>query len=221
MKKIHFYKETNLVYSVWANDVEDVKLTPLDYYEEYTTDMLISDTEYKHPILENKTLREMTREELISQGIEIELGEGEVVVNKKLITTPKPSAYHYWFNGKWIVNLDEVKNLKRDELKAVRDEKIHSNIEVHGEVFQVRAGDMEHFDDAERAVTRNVKKPTDIRYWILADNSIKPFTYEQIRQVLDAKALRKEQVFIKFGELSMKLEKAQSIEEIEAIVWEE
>lgn len=60
---------------------------------------------------------------------------------------------------------------------------------------------------------------TDTRNWILADNSIKVFTYLRILNVLTEFIKRKSRIFDKFGELSIKLSATKSAEEIEKIEW--
>ncbi|MDY4010800.1 MAG: penicillin-binding protein, partial [Fusobacterium gastrosuis] len=83
MVEIHFYKETELKYSVYANSLEDVIKAPADYYAEYTVDMVITDVKFLNPIYINGELREMTREEKVVAGIEVVLEEGEIIKRKK------------------------------------------------------------------------------------------------------------------------------------------
>ena len=40
---INFYKGIELKYSVYSNSLEDVKNNPLNYFPEYTEDMVITD----------------------------------------------------------------------------------------------------------------------------------------------------------------------------------
>ncbi|AVQ20719.1 hypothetical protein [Fusobacterium necrophorum] len=56
--------------------------------------------------------------------------------------------------------------------------------------------------------------------WILTNNSITLFSFEQILLINTLYQLRKEEIFIEFGKLSIQLEKCKSTEEIEKIVWE-
>lgn len=137
----------------------------------------------------------------------------------------KYPIYDYIYENKKIIyspNLDRIKKEKREELKKIRDSKIRDNISLYGVEFQVRNDvDIENFKDVERGLQRGFKQLTDKRFWILADNSIKEFTYEQLSKVLDEKAKRKEEIFNKFGLLSMELEKADTVEKIENIKWDE
>ena len=130
----------------------------------------------------------------------------------------------YVYSGKkikYFPNIDRLKKIKREELKIIRDIKVRDNITLYGVEFQVRNEiDIENFKDVERGLNKGFRQLTDKRFWILADNSIKEFTYEQLSKVLDEKAKRKEDIFKKFGELSIKLEVCKTVEEIETIKWE-
>ncbi|MDD7410015.1 DUF4376 domain-containing protein [Fusobacterium gastrosuis] len=220
MVEIYFYKETELKYSVYANSIEDVIEAPADYYAEYTTDMVITDVKFLNPIYINGELREMTREEKVVAGIEVVLEEGEIIKRKKIIKIEKPSQWHTWAGTEWVVDLEEVKARKREELKAVRTAKIQADIEVHGEVFQVRDSDKENFDDTGLMIRTGEIDYSYVKNWILADNSVKPFTAQQIIDVWKERTKRKDKIFLEFGQLSMQLEACQTVEEIEAIKWE-
>ncbi|MCI7344256.1 MAG: DUF4376 domain-containing protein [Fusobacterium necrophorum] len=172
---------------------------------------------FLHPTFANGSIREKTREELVEEGIEVELQEGEIIRDKKLITLARPSKWHTWEKEKWVVDLEAVKNKKREELKAIREEKIAENIEVHGFLFQVREKDLENFEDVARAIRREKRQLTDKRAWVLADNTIKEFTYAELLDVLDERAERKDKIFAKFAMLSIQLEKCDTVESIENI----
>ena len=86
MEVINIYKGKEKVFSVYANSLEEVKNEPRNYYEEYTEDMYITDEEFKKPILDRTgELREMTREELVEKGQEVNLNDGELIKNKQRI----------------------------------------------------------------------------------------------------------------------------------------
>ena len=219
MKTINFYKDIKKVYSVYANSLDDVKNNPLSYYPEYRENMIITEEEFQYPIQDENGLREMKKEEKIKAGIEVILEEGEVIKNKKLVKIERPSKYHKWQNNEWVVNLEEVKNSKREELKVIRTNKLYGNITVNGDTFQVREHDLENFWEADYMLSNSEVQETDTRNWILADNSIKVFTYLQILNVLTEFIKRKSRIFDKFGELSIKLSATKSAEEIEKIEW--
>ena len=132
-----------------------------------------------------------------------------------------PADDYIYENGKikYSPNIDRLKKLKREELKVIRTSKLYENITVNGDTFQVRKDDLENFWEVDYMLKTKEVVKTDTRNWILADNSIKTFTYAQIMNVLTEFIKRKDKIFDKFGELSIKLSTAKSAEEIEKIEW--
>lgn len=131
--------------------------------------------------------------------------------------------YDYIYeNGKikYSPNLDKLKKLKRDELKNIRTEKLYENITVNGDTFQIRKDDLDNFWEVDYMLGTGEVTETDARNWILADNSIKTFTYSQLLNVLTEFIKRKSDIFEKFGVFSIKLEACKSVEEIETIKWQ-
>ena len=126
MKTINFYKKEKLIFSVYAESLEDVLKSPLSYFPNYTTDILITDISYQYPIFKDDTLREMTREERVRVGIDVQLDDGEFIKDKKLIAVPKPAGnqkYMYWNKEKSLWILDNQKEYDDycaliDDLKA-------------------------------------------------------------------------------------------------------
>lgn len=121
---------------------------------------------------------------------------------------------------KYSPNIDRLKKLKREELKAIRTNKLYENITVNGDTFQVRKDDLDNFWEVDYMLTNEEVTEIDTRSWILSDNSIKTFTYAQLMNVLTEFIKRKAGIFEKFGALSIKLEACKSAEEIEAIKWQ-
>lgn len=126
MKTINFYKKEKLIFSVYAESLEYVLKSPLSYFNGYTQDMIITDVSYQYPIYKDDILREMTKEEKVRANIPVQLEDGEIIKDKKLITVPKPSGnqkYMYWDKEKslWILDnqkeYDDYCNLI-DDLKA-------------------------------------------------------------------------------------------------------
>ena len=126
MKTINFYKKDKLIFSVYAESLEDVLKSPLSYFNGYAQDMIITNVTYQYPIFKDDVLREMTKEEKVRANIPVQLEDGEIIKDKKLITVPKPSGnqkYMYWDKEKslWILDnqkeFDDYCNLI-DDLKA-------------------------------------------------------------------------------------------------------
>ena len=126
MKTINFYKKEKLIFSVYAESLEDVLKSPLSYFNGYTQDMIITDVSYQYPIFKDDMLREMTKEEKVRENIEVQLEDGEFIKDKKLITVPKPAGnqkYMYWDKDKSLWVLDNQKEYDDycrliDDLKA-------------------------------------------------------------------------------------------------------
>ena len=126
MKTINFYKKEKLVFSVYAEKLEDVEKNPVSYFQGYTQDMIITDVTYQYPIYKDDTLREMTREEKVRAGIDVQLEDGEIIKDKRIIKVPKPQGnpkYLSWDRekGLWLLNNEreyqDYMNLI-DDLKA-------------------------------------------------------------------------------------------------------
>ena len=126
MKTINFYKKDKLIFSVYAESLEDVLKSPLSYFPNYTADVIITDISYQYPIFKDDVLREMTKEEKVRNNIPVQLDDGEFIKDKKLITVPKPAGnqkYLYWDKEKSIWMLDNQKEYDDycaliDDLKA-------------------------------------------------------------------------------------------------------
>lgn len=140
MKTINFYKKEKLIFSVYAESLEDVLKTPLSYFQDFKNDMLITDVTYKYPIFINGKLREMTRVEMVENDIEIQLEDGEFIENKKLIKVPKPQGddkYLVWNKEKrfWYLDTERqhqdymnlIDDLKEKSLDYGFDYKVENN----------------------------------------------------------------------------------------------
>ena len=126
MKTINFYKKEKLIFSVYAESLEDVLKSPLSYFNGYTQDMIITDITYQYPFYKDDVLREMTREEKVRANIPVQLEDGEILKDKKIITVPKPSGnpkYLSWNREKGLWLLDNEREYQDymnliDDLKA-------------------------------------------------------------------------------------------------------
>lgn len=101
---------------------EEVKLyggwdVIFSYYPDVKKDnttIIERDTPFKYPILDGTIIREMIRQEMVENGIEITLEVGEFIENKKLIKVPKPQGndkYLNWDKDKhlWILDTEAQK----------------------------------------------------------------------------------------------------------------
>lgn len=123
MKTINFYKKEKLIFSVYAESLEDVLKSPLSYFNGYAQDMIITDVSYQYPIYKDDVLREMTKEEKVRANIDVQLEDGEFIKDKKLIVVPKPAGnqkYMYWNKEKSLWILDNQKEF--DDYCALIDD---------------------------------------------------------------------------------------------------
>lgn len=112
MKIINFYKKEKLIFSVYAENLNDVLAKPVSYFSGYSLDMIITDITYQYPIFKDDVLREMTKEEKVRANIPVQLEDGEIIKDKKLIVIPKPAGnqkYMYWEKEKSLWILDNQK----------------------------------------------------------------------------------------------------------------
>ena len=126
METINFYKKDKLIFSVYAESLEDVLKSPLSYFQSYTSDMIVTDITYQYPIFKDDVLREMTKEEKVRANIPVQLEDGEIIKDKKIITVPKPQGnpkYLSWNKEKCQWDLDNEREYQDymdliDDLKA-------------------------------------------------------------------------------------------------------
>ena len=88
----------------------------------------------------------MTREEKIVLGLDVSLEEGEVIKGNKIIKLAKPSQYHKWNGKEWTVDLEEVKEQKREIFKNELKEKEYSDFEYEGNIYQMGKADIPNFE---------------------------------------------------------------------------
>ncbi|PID67041.1 MAG: hypothetical protein CR959_02265 [Fusobacteriales bacterium] len=183
--------------------------------------VVIENQEFINPTWDGTELREMTRQECLDNGIDILLSDGEFIENNQLMEIKKPSQYHKWNGTEWTVNLDEIKSKKDEELKNKRNEEIASDIVVNGISLQARAQDIDNFRDVKDSIIDKEATPdTEIR-WRCKDNIFRMFKAQDLADVVKIRRHRKIVAFKKFETLMLILEKATTVEEIEAIKWED
>lgn len=146
----------------------------LDYPELNPADYIaIERTEsFKYPTYDEatNTIREMTREELIEEDIEVQLAPGEYIEDKKLKTVPQPSSYHTWNTSThtWDIDMEDVKRTFRHKFREILLDKMFGSYEHNGKVFQMLeydeinfmrvkialdiAGEVEDFDMIKQAL---------------------------------------------------------------------
>ena len=147
----------------------------LDYPELTPSDhIVIERTEpFKYPTYDESTntIREMTRDELIEEDIEVQLAPGEYVEDKKLKSIPQPSSYHTWniVTHTWDIDMEDVKRTFRHKFREILLDKMFGSYEHNGKVFQMQEYDEINF----------------IRVKIALDIAGEIEEYNEIKQALD------------------------------------
>ena len=171
--------------------------------------------------IESNSIQKKSKTRLFQEGIyRLKIGEIFEEETQEFKMIEQPSKYHKWNGKTWEVNIEEVKEMKRQELKCIRDRKIYENLEVKGSVFQVRKQDLEKFFLKKIEADFNPGLKEQKENWILADNSFKAIDFNDIQDIFKAFGERQRKLFQYFGKLSIQLQQAQTWEEIEKITWE-
>ncbi len=126
---IHIYKGEKFIITLNYSKEEFKK----EWYPEWEDGMTISETKYSNPILDNGTLREKTREELILSDNKLELlQDGEYVEAGEIIIVEAPKNFikkiwnkeiHAWEEGATREELIEERKNKILEYKKLKDDK--------------------------------------------------------------------------------------------------
>ena len=127
-------------------------------------------------------------------------------------------------NGKLIHSPNKRINKKiyEEKFKKERQERIDADFEYKGSIFQMRENeDLKNFEQKLMLLLLKRIKLTDAENWRLKDNTYKDFTIAELLECADLWGARKKVIWKDFKRICEELEKANSIEEIEAIRWEE
>jgi len=139
----------------------------LDYPELNQDDYVIVErTEsFKYPTYDAATnsIREMSRNELIEEGIEIQLEPGEIIRDKKLIKVPKPKKnekYLIWDREKGIWEYDSKKE-KEDYFQLVdtlKAEALEYGFDYQGHRQRLRIKDLIYMEISIKSLEISKKK---------------------------------------------------------------
>ena len=104
---------------------------------------------FKYPTYDEatNTIKEMTRDELIEEDIEVQLAPGEYIEDKKLKVVPQPSSYHTWniSTHTWDIDMEDVKRTFRHKFREILLDKMFGSYEHNGKVFQMKDYDEINF----------------------------------------------------------------------------
>lgn len=112
--------------------------------------------------------------------------------------------------------LDEVKANKINELKGIRDTKEVEPVQTSKGLFDYDDKSRDRLYIARQALTDNGGGSI---LWTTADNQRVPMEIADFAQINGAAAVRSNNLHIKYNELKERVNAAQTVEEVEAIVW--
>lgn len=145
--------EIKFTVNLTANEVRDFMDNNLflDYPELNKDDYIVVEKNepFKYPTYDAaiNSIREMTRNELIEEDIEISLAPGEYIENKKLKSIPQPSTYHTWntVTHNWDINMEDVKKTFRHKFREILLDKMFGSYEHNDKIFQMKEYDEINF----------------------------------------------------------------------------
>jgi hypothetical protein len=115
-------------------------------------------------------------------------------------------------------SLEEVKAQKISELKGIRDTKEVEPVQTDKGLFDYDDKSRDRLAIARQALTDNEGMESIL--WTTADNQRVPLTVEDFAEINSMAAYRSNSLHIKYNELKIKVNEAQTTEEVEAVVWE-
>ena len=167
----------------------------LDYPELNKDDYVIveSNEVFKHPTYDSitNTIREMTREELIEEEIEIQLEPGEIIKNKKLIKVPKPKKnekYLTWNreNGTWEYDSQKEKDDYFQLVDTLKSETLEYGFDYQGHRQRLRIKDLIYMEIAIKSLEISKKKfKKDLKStWYFHDNFGMTMSIEDLEDMM-------------------------------------
>ena len=151
------------------------------------------------------------------------------VSDENLIDTiiPKPSHYHEWVDGEWVLILinEQLQGAIIRKVNEINFESLlaqYADVEYNGVTYQAdKAKSYMAIRDAEMHwVAANNQLP-DGFYWIAKDNSEVPFTKTDIKALANVVAIQRNDVVQKTKDKKDYLrDPARTLAEVEAVTWD-
>ena len=215
----------------------------LDYPELNPADYIAIERNeaFKYPTYHEatNTIREMTRDELIEEDIEVQLAPGEYIEDKKLRTIPQPSSYHTWntLTHTWDIDMEDVKRTFRHKFREILLDKMFGSYEHNGKVFQMKDYDVikqaldtlvisvdteleEKIKMAMRAGKLKQLLKSLTTQWRLKDNSIATISLGELNLIYFSWILRVIAAQNKYTAITKKIREVETVNELEAIEWD-
>lgn len=167
----------------------------LDYPDLNKDDYIIveSDEAFKNPTYDSSTnmIREMSREELIEEGIEVQLEPGEVVRDKKIVKIPKPNKnekYLTWNRDSAIWEYDS-KREKDDYFNLVdqlKNEALEYGFDYKNHRQRLRTKDLIYMEISIKSLEIGKKKTKkDLKStWYFQDGFGMPMSVEDLEDMM-------------------------------------
>ena len=167
----------------------------LDYPDLNKDDYIIVERNeaFKHPTYDPSTnmIREMSREELIEEGIEVQLEPGEVVRDKKIVKIPKPNKnekYLTWNRDSAIWEYDS-KREKDDYFNLVdqlKNEALEYGFDYKNHRQRLRTKDLIYMEISIKSLEIGKKKTKrDLKStWYFQDGFGMPMSVEDLEDMM-------------------------------------
>ena len=167
----------------------------LDYPELNKDDYVVveSNETFKYPTYDIKTntIREMTREELIEEEIEIQLEPGEIIKDKKIIKVSKPKKnekYLSWNkeNGTWKYDSQKEKDDYFQLIDTLKAEALEYGFDYQGHRQRLRIKDLIYMEIAIKSLEISKKKfKKDLKStWYFHDNFEMTMSIEDLENMM-------------------------------------
>lgn len=221
---IFVYQNNEPPIYVIAPSMEEFLTNPVEHFPEVKPNFKASLERIEDYIIENNTVRKKEREEKILLDNKIDLlEEGEYIENSSIKVKQKPEGiYKYiwdkatfeWLEG---LNLDEVKEVKRLEMKRIRDIQNEEDIKYQGNLFD---GDLESKNKVFQA--SQIFKGEEVKVdWITADNKVTKLTGNDLEKIVILFSNREQELFTIFAEKLINIDVCRDVESVKKIKWEE
>ena len=118
-----------------------------------------------------------------------------------------------------VVSLEDVRMNKINELKGIRDAKEVEPLQTSKGLFDYDDKSRDRLAIARQALMDNEGMESIL--WTTADNQRVPLTVEDFAEINSMAAYRSNSLHIRYNELKIEVNEAQTKEEIEGIVWDD
>lgn len=221
---LFIYQNSNPPIHIIAPSLEEFLKNPNEYFSEIASDFTVSLDRIEEYIIEDNIVREKKREDKILLDGKIELlYDGEYIENLIIKTKEKPEGiYKYiwdkniyeWLEG---LTLDETKEVKRLEMKEIRDSKNEEDIAYGNDLFD---GDLNSKNKLFQASQIFKETETEVD-WITADNKIAKLKGKDLENIVVLFSTREQDLFTVFADRLTSIESCEDIENVKKIKWEE